>query len=58
MHFRSNWKLEVLVYEGPGGGGRGGMREREYRSKNFLEKGREITQRDWNKGHHGWKVHL
>ena len=58
MHFTSNWKLEVLVYEGPGeGGGFGGMREREYRRKNLLEKGREITQRDLNKGQHGWKVH-
>ena len=24
MHFRSNWRLEVLVYEGLGGGGGGG----------------------------------
>ena len=55
MHFRSNWKLEVLVYEGLWGGG-GRMREPEYRRKNLLDKGREITQQDSNKGQHRRKV--
>ena len=32
------------------------MREPEYRRKNLLKKGREITQQDLNKGHHGRKV--
>lgn len=32
------------------------MREPEYRRKNLLAKGREITQQDLNKGQHGRKV--
>lgn len=44
----------MLVYEGLGGGGR--MREPEYRNKNLLDKGREITQQDLNKGQHGQKI--
>ena len=46
----------MLVYEGLGGGGGERMREPEYRRKNLLDKGREITQQDSNKGQHRRKV--
>ena len=55
MYFRSNWKLEVLVYEGLWGGGGGGGNQ-STGEKNLLDKGREITQQDWNKGQHRRKV--
>ena len=34
----------------------GRVREPEYRKKNRLKKGSEITQQHLNKGHHGRKV--